>query len=86
MKVEYVDVKLTDRPSSLVKATADIYIHHDFVIRGAEIRNANGMLWLSFPKSKSGQAVFVPTAENSRRMIQKIVLAAYWKKLKSQKA
>lgn len=85
MKVEFVDVKLTDYPGSLVKATVDIYIHHDFVIRGVEVRYANGSLWLSFPKSKSGEAVFVPTADNSRRMIQKIVIAAYWKKLKSQK-
>ena len=84
MTITEIKIRLHPEKSSRVKAIADIYIKEGFMVHDVKIvQNPGHTLSLEFPLSPAGRPTFEPWKLEARAMIEKIVIGAYWRKLRA---
>ncbi|WP_099203971.1 hypothetical protein [Scatolibacter rhodanostii] len=82
MKIRNVKICLSEDIDSPIKATADIYIKDGFRVRNMRIiENLDHTLGLEFESPIIKHTTFEPWTPEAKRMIERIVIGAYWKKV-----
>jgi stage V sporulation protein G len=86
--VEITEVRITLRDEEKLKAFANVTFDNAFVIRGLKVINGNEGYFVSMPsrKRKDGthQDIAHPINNETRKMIEDKVLAAYEEELKKK--
>ena len=86
--MEITEVRITLRDEAKLKAFANVTFDNAFVIRGLKIINGNTGYFVSMPsrKRKDGthQDIAHPINNDTRKMIEDKVLAAYEDELKKK--
>lgn len=86
--MEITEVRITLRDEAKLKAFANVTFDNAFVIRGLKIINGNTGYFVSMPsrKRKDGthQDIAHPINNETRKMIEDKVLAAYEEELKKK--
>lgn len=89
-KVEITEIRIILRDEERLKGFANVTFNNAFVIRGMKIISGNKGYFVSMPSRKrpdgTHQDVAHPINNETRRMIEERVLAAYEEELKSQTA
>ena len=86
MKIRDVKIELTDKDYPLM-AFATVYIKAGFRIRDIKIiQNEDCSFSLEFESPIIKHPVFEPWTPEARRMIERIVIEAYWKAYKEKEA
>lgn len=84
MKIRDVKIKLVDKTYPL-KAFATVYIKDGFRVRNIEIiQHRDKSLSLEFENPMIRHPTFEPWTPEAKRMIERIVIAAYWKEVRVQ--
>jgi len=89
-KVEITEIRIILRDEERLKGFANVTFNNAFVIRGMKIISGNKGYFVSMPSRKrpdgTHQDVAHPINNETRRMIEEKVLAAYEEELKTQTA
>ncbi|MBN2226538.1 MAG: SpoVG family protein [candidate division Zixibacteria bacterium] len=88
--MEITEIRIILRDEERLKGFANVTFNNAFVIRGMKIISGNKGYFVSMPSRKrpdgTHQDVAHPINNETRRMIEERVLAAYEEELKSQTA
>ena len=94
MKITDIRVKLSKREDSVLKAVASITIDDCFVVHDIKVLKGDSELYIGMPSKKvpdatgrdSHKDIAHPLNTETREMLKKLVLEAYDKELKNNKA